>query len=229
MPFTPNGKENVVYLAAEADQGEPGQLTLSSFDRDRTTLGPTQVNARVLATPEISGQLALLNRPGSQVILGNLLIVPVEEWLLYVKPIFVQGSATNRPALQKVAVFYNDKVGYAANLATPSARSSAASNPPSPHPKTAAPSHPRPPAAATTPSRASSPRPTRNTRPPSAPSPPATWRVPDPHRRDGQAAPAALAAEDGAPPTTQRLAFAVALCYFAAAPRVEQSGSSLGS
>ena len=51
-------------------------------------------------------------------ILSNLLTVPVEESLLYVQPIFVQGSAPNSfPLLQKVAVFYNDKVGYATNLA----------------------------------------------------------------------------------------------------------------
>ena len=55
MPFTPNGKENMVsYLAAEADPGKYGQLTLYSLDRSRTILGPTQVNARILATPEIS-------------------------------------------------------------------------------------------------------------------------------------------------------------------------------
>ena len=118
MPFTPNGKENMVsYLAAEADPGKYGQLTLYSFDRTRTILGPTQVNARILATPEISGQLTLLNQQGSRVILSNLLIVPVEESLLYVQPIFVQGSAANSfPLLQKVAVFYNDRVGYADSL-----------------------------------------------------------------------------------------------------------------
>ncbi|HJW58333.1 MAG TPA: UPF0182 family protein, partial [Actinomycetota bacterium] len=69
MPFTPNGKENMVsYLAAEADPGKYGQLTLFSFDRDRTILGPTQVNNRILSTPEISGQLTLLNQQGSRVI-----------------------------------------------------------------------------------------------------------------------------------------------------------------
>jgi hypothetical protein len=52
------------------------------------------------------------------VILSNLLTVPVEESLLYVQPIFVQGSAPNSfPLLQKVAVFYNDQVGYSTNLA----------------------------------------------------------------------------------------------------------------
>ena len=118
MPFTPNGKENMVsYLAAEADPGKYGQLTLYSFDRSRTILGPTQVNARILATPEISWSLTLLNQQGSRVILSNLLVVPVDESLLYVQPIFVQGSAPNSfPLLQRVAVFYNDKVGYADNL-----------------------------------------------------------------------------------------------------------------
>jgi uncharacterized membrane protein (UPF0182 family) len=118
MPFTPNGKENMVsYLAAEADPEKYGQLTLYGFDRDRTILGPTQVNARILATPQVSGELTLLNQQGSRVILSNLLVVPVDESLLYVQPIFVQGSAPNSfPLLQKVAVFYNDQVGYADTL-----------------------------------------------------------------------------------------------------------------
>jgi uncharacterized protein len=118
MPFTPNGKENMVsYLAAEADPGKYGQLTLYSFGRTQTILGPTQVNNRILATPEISAQLTVLNQQGSRVILSNLLIVPVDKSLLYVQPIFVQGSAPNSfPLLQKVAVFYNDRVGYADSL-----------------------------------------------------------------------------------------------------------------
>jgi uncharacterized protein len=118
MPFTPNGKENMVsYLAAESDPAEYGKLTLFSLPRARTILGPTQVNARILATPEISGELTLLNQQGSRVILSNLLVVPVEESLLYVQPIFVQGSAPNSfPLLQKVAVFFNNRVGYAPGL-----------------------------------------------------------------------------------------------------------------
>jgi uncharacterized protein len=118
MPFTPNGKENMVsYLAAQSDKGNYGNLTLFSLDRARTILGPTQVNARILATPAISSSLTLLNQQGSQVILSNLLVVPVDESLLYVQPIFVQGSAPNSfPLLQRVAVFYNNQVGYADTL-----------------------------------------------------------------------------------------------------------------
>jgi len=118
MPFTPNGKENMVsYLAAQSDKGAYGNLTLFSLDRSRTILGPTQVNARILATPSISSDLSLLNQQGSRVILSNLLVVPVDESLLYVQPIFVQGSAPNSfPLLQRVAVFYNNQVGYADTL-----------------------------------------------------------------------------------------------------------------
>src|SRR4029450_3966448 len=66
MPFTPNGKENMVsYLAAQADPADYGRLTLFSLDRSRTILGPTQVNARILATPAISSSLTLLNQQGS--------------------------------------------------------------------------------------------------------------------------------------------------------------------
>ena len=118
MPFTPNGKENMVsYLAAQSDKGNYGKLTLFSLDRDRTILGPTQVNARMLATPAISSELTFLNQQGSRVILSNLLIVPVKDSLLYVQPIFVQSAAPNSfPLLQKVAVFYNNQVGYADTL-----------------------------------------------------------------------------------------------------------------
>ena len=102
-------------------------------------------------------------------ILSNLLVVPVEESLLYVQPIFVQGSAPNSfPLLQQVAVFYNDKVGYADNLEGRHPRGRqrrAAHRAPTRRRRRAATPDPHP-AAATSPSRASSPRPTRNTRPP---------------------------------------------------------------
>jgi uncharacterized membrane protein (UPF0182 family) len=119
MPFTPNGKENMVsYLAANSDPEGYGTLTLFNLDRSRTIFGPTQVNARILANTTIASQLTLLSQRGSRVILGNLLIVPVKESLLYVQPIFVQGSAPNSiPLLQRVAVYYNNAVGYAPTLA----------------------------------------------------------------------------------------------------------------
>jgi uncharacterized protein len=118
MPFTPNNKENMVsYLAANSGPNGYGKLTLVNLDRSRIIFGPTQVNARILANPTIASELNLLAQRGSRVLLGNLLIVPVQESLLYVQPIFVQGSAANSlPLLQRVAVYYNNSVGYASTL-----------------------------------------------------------------------------------------------------------------
>ncbi len=128
MPFTPNNKQNMLgYMAASSDPNDYGQLTLVGLDPSRTIDGPTQVNARILANPKIASDLSLLNQQGSQVILGNLLIVPVKDSLLYVQPIFVRSTAagtapgatsgsTTIPLLEKVAVVLSTNVGYADTL-----------------------------------------------------------------------------------------------------------------
>ena len=127
MPFTPNNKQNMLgYMAASSDPDDYGQLTLVGLDPSRTIDGPTQVNARILANPTIASDLSLLNQQGSQVILGNLLIVPVKDSLLYVQPIFVRSTAagtapgtsgpTTIPLLEKVAVVLSTNVGYAPTL-----------------------------------------------------------------------------------------------------------------
>ncbi len=118
MPFTPNNKENMVsYMAVDSDPQDYGKITLFSLNRTRQVFGPTQVNNRILADSTISSKISLLNQQGSKVILGNLLIVPVKDSLLYVQPIFVQGSGSNSfPLLQNVAVFYNSAVGFDTTL-----------------------------------------------------------------------------------------------------------------
>ena len=132
MPFTPNGKQNMVsYMSAASDPEQYGQITLFSLDRQRTFYGPTQVNARILANTQIAQDLTLLDQRGSKVILGNLLVVPIEQSLLYVQPIFVQGSAANSiPLLQRVAVFYNNDVGYADSLTGAISQAISAQQPP---------------------------------------------------------------------------------------------------
>jgi uncharacterized protein len=124
MPFTPNNKQNMVaYMAVGSDPDNYGQMTLFSLDPSRTIDGPTQVNSRILANPTVASQLSLLNQQGSKVILGNLLIVPVKDSLLYVQPIFVQSAGASQsaaintiPLLEKVAVVLNTDVGYADTL-----------------------------------------------------------------------------------------------------------------
>jgi hypothetical protein len=124
MPFTPNNKQNLLgYVAASSDPDDYGDLTLVSLDPSRTIDGPTQVNSRILANPTVASELSLLNQQGSEVILGNQLIVPVKDSLLYVQPIFVRSTSggggtgsTTIPLLEKVAVVLNTDVGYAPTL-----------------------------------------------------------------------------------------------------------------
>jgi uncharacterized membrane protein (UPF0182 family) len=118
MPFTPNKKQNMVsYLAARSDPAGYGRITLFSLPRERTVYGPTQVHAQILADPDVSKELTLFNQQGSTVILGNLLTVPIEDALLYVQPIFVQASQGAIPELRRVPVFFNNQLGYTADLA----------------------------------------------------------------------------------------------------------------
>jgi uncharacterized membrane protein (UPF0182 family) len=118
MPFTPNNKQNMVsYMAARSDPTNYGKITLFSLPRARTVFGPTQIHAQILADPDVSKELTLFNQQGSTVILGNLLTVPIEHSLLYVQPIFVQASQGAIPELRRVPVFFNNQLGYTANLA----------------------------------------------------------------------------------------------------------------
>jgi uncharacterized membrane protein (UPF0182 family) len=117
MPFTPNNKQNMVaYMAARSDPAGYGRITLFSLPRARTVFGPTQVHAQILADPDVAKELTLFNQQGSTVILGNLLTVPIKDALLYVQPIFVQASQGAIPELRRVPVFFNNQLGYTANL-----------------------------------------------------------------------------------------------------------------
>jgi uncharacterized protein len=117
MPFTPNKKQNMVaYMAARSDPDNYGTITLFNLPRSRTVFGPTQVNAQILADPNVAKELTLFNQQGSTVTLGNLLTVPIGDSLLYVQPIFIQASQGAIPELRRVAAFLNNQLGYAATL-----------------------------------------------------------------------------------------------------------------
>jgi uncharacterized protein len=117
LPFTPNNKQNMVaYMAARSDPDGYGTITLFNLPRSRTVFGPTQVNAQILADPDVAKELTLFNQQGSTVTLGNLLTVPIGDSLLYAQPIFIQASQGAIPELRRVAAFLNNQLGYTATL-----------------------------------------------------------------------------------------------------------------
>jgi uncharacterized membrane protein (UPF0182 family) len=74
-------------------------LLLYEFPKQELVYGPSQIEARIDQTPEISEQLTLWSQQGSRVIRGNLLVIPIEESLMYVEPIYLRAEQGELPEL----------------------------------------------------------------------------------------------------------------------------------
>src|SRR5919112_1935869 len=92
-PFTPINRPNMTaWIAGQSDVRGDARLVVYRFPRQVTVFGPQQVEARINQDPEISGQFTLLGQSGSRVLSGNLLVLPVEETVMYVQPIYLQAT-----------------------------------------------------------------------------------------------------------------------------------------
>jgi uncharacterized membrane protein (UPF0182 family) len=117
LPFTPANRENMIaWLAARSDLDVYGQKVVYEFGKDTLFFGPKQVEARIDQDPTISAQLSLWNQQGSNVIRGNLLVIPVAGSLLYVEPLYLQSATGRIPELQRVIVATVNQVVMAENL-----------------------------------------------------------------------------------------------------------------
>ena len=107
LPFTPLNKPNLVaWLAARSDGENYGKLVAFTFPKDKQVDGPTQVEARINTDPLISQQFTLWGQQGSQIIRGNLLVIPLASSILYVEPIYLQADTLNFPELKRVVVAF---------------------------------------------------------------------------------------------------------------------------
>ena len=107
LPFVPNGRQNMIsWLGARSDLPDYGKSLNYVFSKSYTVFGPSQVEATINQDPDISSQRTLWGQQGSQVIMGNLLVVPIEDSLLYVQPLYLQSTQTQLPQLKRVIVFY---------------------------------------------------------------------------------------------------------------------------
>jgi uncharacterized protein len=107
LPFTPNTRPNMIsWLGAQSDGADYGQSVVYQFNEGATVFGPAQVEAAINQDPAISAQRSLWDQQGSRVILGNLIVVPIEDSLLYVQPLYLVGEQTQLPQLKRVIVFY---------------------------------------------------------------------------------------------------------------------------
>ena len=107
LPFVPNGKQNMIaWLGARSDVPEYGQAVTYEFPQSVQVYGPSQVEGVINQDTEISSQFTLWGQQGSSVIMGNLLVMPIEDSLLYVQPLYLQASETGLPQFKRVIVFY---------------------------------------------------------------------------------------------------------------------------
>ncbi|HTT67870.1 MAG TPA: UPF0182 family protein [Gemmatimonadales bacterium] len=117
VPFTPRGKDNLAaWMVARNDGAEYGKLRVYRLSRQTLVFGPTQIENRINQNTEISQQVSLWDQHGSQVIWGDLLVIPIGTSLLYVQPLYLRAAGGKIPELKRVVVAYQNEVAMAETL-----------------------------------------------------------------------------------------------------------------
>ncbi|HUL03434.1 MAG TPA: UPF0182 family protein [Gemmatimonadales bacterium] len=110
-PFTPRGKDNLAsWMVARNDGDHYGQLVVYRFPKQSLVYGPAQIVNRINQDPDISRQISLWDQHGSEVIRGNLLVIPIEESLIYVQALYLRAEGGGIPELKRVVVAYQNQV-----------------------------------------------------------------------------------------------------------------------
>ncbi|TPQ37911.1 UPF0182 family membrane protein [Cupriavidus pinatubonensis] len=111
LPMVPSQRDNMIaWLAARCDAPEYGKLIVYAFPKEKLVYGPFQIEARIQQNTEISQQISLWNQMGSRVIRGHLLVVPIENSILYISPLYLRAASGQLPELKRVIAAYGDRV-----------------------------------------------------------------------------------------------------------------------
>lgn len=111
LPFTPSNRPNLVaWLAARNDGEHYGEIVAYTFPKDRQVFGPEQVEARIDNDPIIRQEIALWRQGGARVLRGNLLVIPMENTLIYVEPLYLQPANLLFPELTRVIIVDANRV-----------------------------------------------------------------------------------------------------------------------
>ncbi|HTC86335.1 MAG TPA: UPF0182 family protein, partial [Candidatus Acidoferrum sp.] len=105
QPMVPRSRPNMIaWVAARNDDPNRGQVKVYQFPQDTSVLGPVQIEAKIDIEPTISSQITLWNQSGSSVIKGNLIVMPLQDSLIYLQPIYLKSTSTAFPQLEKVVL-----------------------------------------------------------------------------------------------------------------------------
>jgi uncharacterized membrane protein (UPF0182 family) len=100
----------IAWLAGRCDAPDYGKLIVYEFPKEKLIYGPLQIEARINQNTEISQQLSLWNQMGSRVIRGNLLVIPIDDSILYVSPLYLRAVEGHLPELKRVIASYGERV-----------------------------------------------------------------------------------------------------------------------
>ncbi|MBR4074518.1 MAG: UPF0182 family protein, partial [Firmicutes bacterium] len=118
VPYTPNGKDNMTGLLVARNDGDHyGEMILYRLPKDRIIYGPSQIEAQVNQNTTISSEFTLWSNSGSSYSRGIMFVIPIEDSLMYVEPVYLEAANGSLPEVKRVIVVYGDKIAYKSNLA----------------------------------------------------------------------------------------------------------------
>ena len=110
-PFTPRQKDNLAaWMVARNDGPHYGKLVAYRFPRQSLVFGPTQIVNRINQDTEVARQVSLWDQRGSEVIRGELLVIPIEGSLIYVQPLYLRAQGGRIPELKRVIAAHESRV-----------------------------------------------------------------------------------------------------------------------
>jgi uncharacterized membrane protein (UPF0182 family) len=111
LPFTPSRKDNLAsWMVARSDGQQYGRLLVFQFPKQKVVFGPRQIIARINQDQAIAPQITLWNQQGSEVLQGTLLVIPIEESLLYIRPLYLRAAGGRIPELKRVIVAHQNQI-----------------------------------------------------------------------------------------------------------------------
>jgi uncharacterized membrane protein (UPF0182 family) len=165
QPMVPTSRPNMIaWVAARMDGANYGSTLVYRFPADTTIFGPAQIEARIDQDPTISAQMTLWNQSGSTVVRGSLIVVPIDDSLIYLQPVYLQSTGSAFPEFKRIVVasprqvVWSDTLSGALNLLL-AAEGGGPAPGPSPTPSTPGPS----PGASASPGPSGGPSPTPGT------------------------------------------------------------------
>ena len=118
IPFTPKSKQNMTAVMMARNDGQQyGKLVVYKFPKNKTVYGPMQIEAQIDQNTEISKEFSLWNSSGSKYRRGDLFVIPINNSIMYVEPVYLEASNQAIPEMKRVIVAYGDDIAYEATLA----------------------------------------------------------------------------------------------------------------